>query len=120
MRALFVSHGAEFTPEGRSLRLLREWLLPAQREQFGRRGYFEVVGGDSGKHYRIHAGASVNVCEVDERGRLQEGFVFHADRHSADRRRHARPEDGAGNMRRRSTRPGQEVHSIFGRQETPE
>jgi hypothetical protein len=75
-RALFMRHGAERTPEGRSLRLLREWLSPAQREQFARRGYFEVVGSDSGKHYRIHAGASVNVCEVDEKGRLQQGLCF--------------------------------------------
>jgi hypothetical protein len=53
-QALFIRHGAEGTPEGRSLRLLREWLSPAQREQFARRGYFEVVGSDSGKRYRIH------------------------------------------------------------------
>ena len=63
-RALFIRHGAEGTPEGRSLRLLRKWLSPSQREQFGRRGYFEVVGSDSGKRYRIHDGASVNVCEI--------------------------------------------------------
>jgi hypothetical protein len=75
-RALFVRHGAECTPEGRSLRLLREWLSPAQQEQFARKGYFEVVGSDSGKWYRIHAGASVNVCEVDERGRPQKGLCF--------------------------------------------
>jgi hypothetical protein len=75
-RALFIRHGAEGTPEGRSLRLLREWLSPAQREQFARKGYFEVVGSDSGKRYRIHAGASVNVCEIDKRGRLQEGLCF--------------------------------------------
>src|SRR5215470_15331527 len=75
-RALFVRHGAESTPEGRSLRLLREWLSPAQREQFARKGYFEVIGSDSGKRYRIHAGAAVNVCEIDDRGRLQDGLCF--------------------------------------------
>jgi len=75
-RALFISHGSEGTPEGRSLALLRKWLSPSQREQFGRRGYFEVVGSDSGKRYRIHAGASVNVCEIDEKGCLQEGLCF--------------------------------------------
>jgi hypothetical protein len=75
-RTLFVRRGAELTPEGRSVRLLREWLSPAQREQFARKGYFEVVGSDSGRHYRIHAGASVNVCEIDERGRLQHGLCF--------------------------------------------
>src|SRR6266404_200361 len=39
------------------------------------------------------------------------GVVFHADRRSADRRRYARAEDRAGNMRRRGARRGQEVHS---------
>ena len=58
------------------MRMLREWLSQAQREQFARKGYFEVVGGDSGKRYRIYAGASVNVCEIDERGRIQDGLCF--------------------------------------------
>src|SRR5262245_2907559 len=75
-RALFIRHGAERTPEGRSLRILREWLSPTQREQFARKSHFDVVGNDSGKQYRIHTGASANVCELDERGRLQEGLCF--------------------------------------------
>ena len=75
-RALFIRHGAEATPEGRSLQLLRDWLSPAQQEQFASKGYFEVVGSDSGKRYRIHAGASANVCEIDERGRLKSGLCF--------------------------------------------
>jgi hypothetical protein len=75
-RALFIRHGAEATPEGRSLQLLRDWLSPAQQEQFASKGYFEVVGSDSGKRYRIHAGASANVCEIDERGLLQDGLCF--------------------------------------------
>lgn len=75
-RALFIRHGAESTPEGRSLLLLRKWLSPAQREQFARKGYFEVVGSDSRKRYRIHAGASVNVCELDGRDCPQEGLCF--------------------------------------------
>ena len=76
MRALFIRRGAEATPEGRSLRLLREWLSPMQREQFATTGHFEVVGSDSGKRYRIHAGASANVCELDEGGRLKAGLCF--------------------------------------------
>lgn len=75
-RTLFIRHGAEATPEGRSLRLLLEWLSPCQREQFARKGYFEVIGSDSQKRYRIHAGISVNVCEMDERGRLRDGLCF--------------------------------------------
>lgn len=76
VRALFIRHGAESTPEGRSLLLLRKWLSPAQREQFARKGYFEVIGSDTKRRYRIHAGASVNVCEIDERGRRRQGLCF--------------------------------------------
>lgn len=90
-RALFIWHGAEGTPEGRSLQLLREWLSPAQREQFARKGYFEVVGSDSGIRYRIHAGGlGQRVRDRRERSPTG-GAVFHAHRRSADRRRHARP-----------------------------
>jgi len=75
-RALFMRHGAERTPEGRSLQLLREWLSPSQRAQFAEKGYFEVVGGESGRRYRIHVGAATNVCEIDERGRPKAGLCF--------------------------------------------
>ncbi len=76
IRSLFIRYGAERTPEGRSLRLLRERLSPAQWAQFAAKGYFEVVGGDTGKQYRIYAGASTNVCEVDEKGRPTLGLCF--------------------------------------------
>jgi hypothetical protein len=76
IRALFIKHGAEATPEGRSLRLLRQWLSAAQRAQFAERGYFEVVGGDTGRQYRIYAGAEMNVCEVDEKSRPKLGLCF--------------------------------------------
>ncbi|SIO52214.1 hypothetical protein SAMN05443247_07176 [Bradyrhizobium erythrophlei] len=75
-RALFMTHGTERTPEGRSLQLLREWLSPSQRAQFAEKGYFEVVGGESGRRYRIHVGAVTNVCEIDERGRPKAGLCF--------------------------------------------
>ena len=71
-----MRHGAEKTPEGRSLRLLRQWLSPAQRAQFAEKGYFEVVGGETGKQYRIYAETATNVCEIDERGRPKAGLCF--------------------------------------------
>ena len=58
------------------MRLLRQWLSPPQRAQFAEKGYFEVVGGDTGKRYRIYAGAATNVCEVDENGRPTLGLCF--------------------------------------------
>ena len=76
IRALFVRHGAERTSEGRSLRLLRHWLSSAQRKQFAEKGYFEVVGGDTGRQYRIYAGAATNVCEIDQNGRPKVGLCF--------------------------------------------
>src|ERR1700756_5937566 len=76
VRALFIRLGAERTPEGRSLRLLREWLSPVQRTQFAKNGYFEVVGGQTGKHYRIYPGAMSNICEIDGKGRPKVGLCF--------------------------------------------
>jgi hypothetical protein len=76
VKALFIGFGAERTPEGRSLRLLREWLSPVQRTQFMKKGYFEVVGGDTGKQYRIYPGTMANVCEIDEEGRPRLGLCF--------------------------------------------
>jgi len=75
-RALFMRYGVENTPEDRSLRLLREWLSPSQRAQFAEKGYFEVVGGETGRQYRIYAGAMTNVCEVDGKGRPKLGLCF--------------------------------------------
>lgn len=75
-KALYIRHGAESTPEGRSLQLLRHWLSPAQRAQYAHSGYFDVVGGDTGNRYRIYTGASTNVCEIDENGRPKVGLCF--------------------------------------------
>ena len=75
-KALYLRHGAEKTPEGRSLQLLRRWLSPAQRTQYGQRGYFEVLGGETGSRYRIYTGTSTNVCEIDENGRPKVGLCF--------------------------------------------
>ena len=75
-RALFIRHAMERTPEGRSLQLLRQWLSSGQRKQFAEESCFEVVGGDTGKRYRIHAGAVTNVCELDESGRPTLGLCF--------------------------------------------
>jgi hypothetical protein len=54
---------------------LRQWLSLAQRAQFAQKGYFEVVGGDTGKQYRIYPGAMSNVCEI-EKGRPRLGLCF--------------------------------------------
>jgi hypothetical protein len=55
-------------PEQKARALLRRWLSPAQLEQYEKMGYFEVVGSDSGKRYRIRSYAPMNIEELDERG----------------------------------------------------
>lgn len=46
--------------------LLREWLLPEQRAQFDANKWFDVIGCDTGKRYRIRYGRATNVVEISE------------------------------------------------------
>ena len=62
--------------EARGLRLLQESLSPAQREQHERFGYFDVVGGNTGKRYRIKYGFQLNVALLDNRGRTNAVLCF--------------------------------------------
>jgi hypothetical protein len=60
----------------RGLRLLRKWLSLDQQAQFDREGYFDIVGCDTGKKYRIHQGTAMNVHELDEAGRIRTVWCF--------------------------------------------
>lgn len=73
-RRLYRIHRAE--KGARAERLLRSWLSSAQREQFDAKRHFDVIGCDSGKHYRIHWGRTSNVYEVDETGEPRNGWCF--------------------------------------------
>ncbi|AMA61055.1 hypothetical protein [Bradyrhizobium sp. CCGE-LA001] len=73
---LYQAAKDEKTVHARALRLLRSWLSPQQRGDFDRKGYFDVVGCDTGKRYRIHRGSSANVHEIDEYGWLGTGRCF--------------------------------------------
>src|ERR1700722_8414332 len=64
------------SPEARGLKLLREWLSPEQRAQFDLEGYFDVIGCDSRKKYRIHYGSSANIVELDDAGVPRIGWCF--------------------------------------------
>jgi len=44
--------------------------------QFAKNEYFEVVGGDTGRRYRIYPGTMSNVCEIDETGHPRLGLCF--------------------------------------------
>jgi hypothetical protein len=58
------------------LLLLQENLSPAQRDQFDRCGSFEVVGGETGKRYRIRYGHEMNVELLDRKGRFTCSLCF--------------------------------------------
>jgi hypothetical protein len=60
----------------RGLRLLRSWLSTEQLAQFDAHRYFDVVGNQSGKRYRIHFGVSVNIHELDRSGDPTIGWCF--------------------------------------------
>ncbi|MGY3453946.1 hypothetical protein [Bradyrhizobium sp. USDA 4353] len=76
VRTLYNQHRVHRTPAGRARRLLQQWLTPMQWKQFCSRGYFDVVGSHSGHRYRIFNGTAMNVCLLDERGRVRRGVCF--------------------------------------------
>jgi hypothetical protein len=69
--------------EMRGLKLLREWLSPVQLAEYDANSYFDVTGCDTGKRYRIHHGASMNVHEIDAAGRARVGWCFVPNTHLA-------------------------------------
>jgi hypothetical protein len=77
---LVVGHVSELwhrrIAEQKGLALLKEWLSPAQLAQYEKYGYFEVMGGDSGKRYRIRATSQMNVDELDEQGARTAAYCF--------------------------------------------
>ena len=76
VRLLYRKYFAENSREARGLRLLQGWLSPEQRAQFDAKRYFDVIGCDSGKRYRIHYGTAINVHEIDDVGRPKVGWCF--------------------------------------------
>jgi hypothetical protein len=76
VRKFYRTVGAKDTPETRGKRLLRRWLSAEQRAQFDALGFFDVVGCNTGKRYRIHYGQSANIREIDEAGNPKMGWCF--------------------------------------------
>jgi hypothetical protein len=65
-----------FDGETKSKILLRAWLSARQLVQYERDSFFEVVGSQSGKRYRIVQGFQQNVFELDTKGRPFRGWCF--------------------------------------------
>ena len=76
LRGLRRIFSSENNSEVRGLRLLRNWLTPEQHAQFDAKRYFDVIGCDSGKRYRIYYGAMSNVYEIDAAGCPKVGWCF--------------------------------------------
>jgi hypothetical protein len=70
--ALLLGHVHEVsqrrTAEEKGFTLLKQWLSPVQLAQYERYGYFEVIGENSGKHYRLRPTRQMNVDELDQSG----------------------------------------------------
>ncbi|UWU75482.1 hypothetical protein N2603_36545 [Bradyrhizobium huanghuaihaiense] len=96
LRELYASFIGENSPEARGRHLLRAWLSPVQLAQFDEHQYFDVVGCDTAKRYRINYGTAANVHELDGAGTPRVGRAFST---ACARRRDARAEDCSGNQR---------------------
>lgn len=79
VQGLFRSSRNANTPTVRGLRLLRSWLSPAQLAQFDAHGYFDVIGGASGRKYRIKFGICANILELTEEGTPKVGWCVVPD-----------------------------------------
>jgi hypothetical protein len=66
----------ENNPEARGRKLLREWLSFEQLEQFNADGFFDVIGCDTGRRYRIYYGSVANIDELDHHDRPLITFCF--------------------------------------------
>jgi hypothetical protein len=60
----------------RGWRLLEEHLSPRQRQQLATEGSFEVIGGTTGRRYRIRPAVAMNVDELDEMGGWKCSWCF--------------------------------------------
>jgi hypothetical protein len=65
----------------RGMALLVEHLSPAQRAQYERFNYFDVVGGNTGRRYRIRHGQVLNVEVLDSTGHCTCLLCFMPDGH---------------------------------------
>jgi len=77
LRAFFTALSGDDEPAGaRGMRLFKANLTPQQLEQYEQLGYFELIGGDTGRRYRIRRGTTMNIDEVDDNGKLIQKWCF--------------------------------------------
>jgi hypothetical protein len=61
----------------RGMRLLMRNLTPRQRRQYNQYGHFDVIGGKTGRSYRIRHGRVMNIDQLDRKGRRVCGWCFY-------------------------------------------
>jgi len=76
VRQLYRIVGNSNSPEARGRRLLRLWLSERQLAQFDAFNFFDVVGCQTAKRYRIYYATAANVEELDEGGRPLMRYCF--------------------------------------------
>ena len=67
---------AQALPQARSLHLLRENLAQDQLKTYSEKGFFDVIGGMTGNRYRIARGSSMNISQLDSKGRCTRRLCF--------------------------------------------
>ena len=65
-----------YADELRAVRLLKANLTPEQLTHYKRDKSFIVVGGTTGRRYRIIAARQMNVAALDKHGRLAKSLCF--------------------------------------------
>ncbi len=70
------NEGGSKRAQERGIQLLKQNLAPAQRQQLDKFGFFDVVGGSTGKRYRIRNGRQMNIEQLDKNGRRVCGWCF--------------------------------------------
>jgi hypothetical protein len=62
--------------EERAIALLKDHLSTEQRIQYEQHSYFDVIGGVTGRRYRIRHGTQMNVHLLDSSGRWISSLCF--------------------------------------------
>lgn len=62
--------------QAKGMALLKENLTPEQRAQYEQHKYFDVIGGTTGRTYRIHHGRQMNIRRLNRSGKPVEGLCF--------------------------------------------
>jgi hypothetical protein len=68
VRHLYYIVARSNSPEARGRRLLRRWLSAEQLTQFDLFNFFDVIGCQTARRYRIYYATAANVEELDKAG----------------------------------------------------